>query len=151
MGSQERFLIALALIGTVGATLLAERLFSAPSPRVVRGEPRVVRGEMHFDMAELNQYPRGPLPLTHPGGWVTQYPSEALRAKLEGQVTTRLIVDAYGEVSSCEVVKSSGVAAFDKRTCAALVSNARFYPALDEDQQPVESESTQTVRYQFPD
>lgn len=142
MGSQEKFLVALALIGVTGGVLLAggQGLSGAGAQRA-----------SSVDDAALKQYPRGPLPRTEPAGWVTEYPSRALQAQLQGRLTTRLAVDAFGEVSSCEVMESSGVAAFDQRSCAALVSNARFYPALDKDQQPVKSEFVQSVRYEIPD
>ena len=141
MDSQERFLIALALIGVVGGVLLAGLPGTGP------GEQR----ERHVADAELKQFPRGPLPRTEPARWVTEYPSGALQAQLQGRLVTRLEVDAFGEVTNCEVVESSGVIAFDQRSCAALVSNGRFYPALDEDQQPVKSEFIQAVRYEIPD
>ena len=144
MDSQEKFLIALALIGVVGGVLLVEELgLSGTGPGAQR--------ERHVDDAELKQFPRGPLPRTEPARWVTEYPSGALQAQLQGRLVTRLEVDAFGEVTNCEVVESSGVVAFDQRSCAALVSNGRFYPALDEDQQPVKSEFIQAVRYEIPD
>lgn len=143
MGPQERFLVTLALIGVVGGALLAG----------VPGLPGGGLGVQHassIDDAALKQYPRGPLPRTEPAGWVTEYPSGALQAQLQGRLVTRLKVDAFGDVTNCEVVESSGIIAFDQRSCAALVSKGRFYPALDEDQQPVKSQFVQAVRYEIP-
>ena len=148
MGSQEKFLIAPMLIepmliGVAGGVLLAGEMNGSGFGGA--------QAALSVDSAELNRHPRGPLPKTKPASWITEYPSGALQAELQGRLVTRLEVDAFGEVSTCEVVGSSGVKAFDRRSCAALVNNARFYPALDEDQQPVKSDYVQTVRYVIPE
>ncbi|MFZ1057036.1 MAG: energy transducer TonB, partial [Opitutaceae bacterium] len=57
------------------------------------------------------------------------YPSDALRKKVEGRVTVRLVVDANGNVASARVLSSS-----DPELDAAALDTARrwnFTPALD--------------------
>lgn len=152
MRSQEKFLLVLALIGEVGGTLIVSEWAQAGRTAVSAdaGPTVVAKGEISRDPKEQTAYPRGPLPRTRPSGWITEYPSAALLSDMEGRLTVRLTVDPYGEVSGCEVIESSGVKAFDLRSCAALASNARFYPALDENQSPVTAQFIQSVRYAIP-
>jgi TonB family protein len=57
------------------------------------------------------------------------YPAEALRAGAEGTVQFRLEIDTEGRVSRCNLVRSSGNASLDARTCEVLISRARYEPA----------------------
>lgn len=93
---------------------------------------------MEYDDDELAKFPRGPLPRTSPASWI-EYPSVAMMNELEGRLHFQVMIDPYGEVAECEVIESSGVASFDRRACSAIMANARFYPAMDANQEPVRS------------
>lgn len=68
----------------------------------------------------------GPVPL--PGDWIVSddYPVDALRREVEGDVQIRLDVDPAGRVSACTILKSSGDASLDTATCELLTLRARF-------------------------
>lgn len=56
---------------------------------------------------------------------------------MEGEVAFELEIDPYGEVSNCKLLRSSGIASLDRRSCAAIMTRARFYPAMNDKQEPV--------------
>lgn len=60
------------------------------------------------------------------------YPSMALRAGLESDVTLRVIVDTHGNVAHAEITKGGG-AAFDEEALKA-VKQSRFQPAQNNGQ-----------------
>lgn len=97
----------------------------------------------------LARYPRSPVPRTYPGDWVRSedYPGVALNNDLEGRLSFKVAVDPYGEVTDCTITRSSGFRAFDDRACAAISTRARFYPAFDENQQPVAGTYASSVRW----
>ncbi len=106
-----------------------------------------------YTQAELRAHPRQPLPRTSPQSWINSedYPQAALLNDMEGVLRFRVGVDAYGEVVECTITLSSGVAAFDSRACATVMTRARFYPALDKDQRPVSGQYNSTVRWVMED
>ncbi len=59
------------------------------------------------------------------------YPTSALAAGTQGQVSIRLTVTAEGRVGDCNVVLSSGNAAIDERSCLVARRRGRFRPARD--------------------
>jgi TonB family protein len=76
----------------------------------------------------------GELPrLTNEGRIFTNndYPDDALRRGEYGIVSVRLQVTANGIVSECVITESSGFAALDNRTCAAMKARSKFEPAMD--------------------
>ena len=84
--------------------------------------------------------PRGAIPAAPPHTWVVSddYPSIALDGDIEGRTGFRVVVSPFGEVSSCEITKPSGYTELDERVCNAISTRARFYPALDKNDQPTE-------------
>ncbi|PZO72044.1 MAG: hypothetical protein DI636_01545 [Pelagerythrobacter marensis] len=121
--------------------------------------PQVDMSPLHHSLASprpsserLAEFPRAPLPKGSPGRWLISddYPRGAETAGLEGVLSFRLDVDPFGEVTSCEILKSSLVRSLDARACNALSTRARFYPALDENQQPVAGSYNGTVRFIIP-
>jgi TonB family protein len=108
---------------------------------------------VRYDKGEVERYPRPPLPRTSPGGWIASedYPSVALHNEFEGRLTLSVTVDPYGEVADCEITRSSGIPAFDRRACNTISTRARFFPALDERQEPVRGIFNTTVVWQFND
>jgi TonB family protein len=69
-------------------------------------------------------------PSNNPGSWVTtnDYPARALREERQGASSFRVVVNAQGVVSACEITQSSGHADLDAATCAAVQKRARFDP-----------------------
>jgi TonB family protein len=125
-----------------GAELVAQR---------IGDEPIKVR-RADFSDEEPVAFPRPARPRTNPGTWLNtdDYPTAALIGDLEGTVRFTVEVDPFGEVTNCEITQSSGVDAFDKKVCAAVSTRARFIPAYDENQRPVVSTYSSSVRWQIP-
>ena len=102
-----------------------------------------------------NQVSARPDPLlrNNPATWVTpdDYPSKALREELEGSSRFNVIVDKKGRVTNCAIVRSSGHAILDARTCELVSQRARFRPALDENGNPIVSSYTNIVRWTLPE
>lgn len=59
------------------------------------------------------------------------YPREARRAKVGGEVEVRFTIEASGRVTGCRVSKSSGDAALDATTCRLIEARFRFKPATN--------------------
>ena len=59
------------------------------------------------------------------------YPPDAARANLGGQVTVHLDVGADGRVTGCTVARSSGVPSLDAATCRLIRQRFRYEPARD--------------------
>lgn len=64
------------------------------------------------------------------------YPPAALAAREHGSVDMAVSVDVTGKVSGCSVIKSSGSTMLDKASCALMVREGRFEPALDANGKP---------------
>ncbi|HWO40657.1 MAG TPA: energy transducer TonB [Candidatus Eisenbacteria bacterium] len=74
------------------------------------------------------------------------YPPMALRMGLEGDVVLRIEVDAEGNVTRAEVIKSDG-AGFDEEALKA-VKQSRFEPA-EQDGKKVPAEFTYIYRFRL--
>lgn len=59
------------------------------------------------------------------------YPREARRARVGGEVEVRFTIEATGRVSGCRIRKSSGDAALDATTCRLIEARFRFKPATN--------------------
>ena len=57
------------------------------------------------------------------------YPSGALSRNEQGQVLFELTVSPAGQVTGCQILRSSGSTELDDKTCQIMVQRARFYPA----------------------
>jgi hypothetical protein len=89
-------------------------------------------------------------PLNNPQTWISSsdYPPEMLKARLEGVVAFRLIIDPQGSVSQCFVdVDKQGP--FQISTCNAVKKHARFSPALDADGKPMPAIYTCSVQFRL--
>ena len=93
-----------------------------------------------------------PQPSISPGTWVTNndYPTEALRASLSGDVAFLLVVGADGKSTDCRVVHSSGVPLLDQTTCSLISRRARFKPAQNDAGQAVTGYYVNRVRWVIP-
>ena len=56
------------------------------------------------------------------------YPQRAIAAREEGAVGFRVVIDAKGAVTGCEVTHSSGHPLLDQETCKIITMNAEFKP-----------------------
>lgn len=97
--------------------------------------------------------PKDPQPRGNPGRWVTtnDYPSRSIREEQEGVTSVRLAVNANGDVTSCQVTRSSGHSQLDEATCKNMERRARFRPATDGNNNPVAGFYSQSVRWQLPE
>ena len=67
------------------------------------------------------------------------YPREARRARIGGEVEVRFTIEASGRVSGCRVSRSSGDASLDATTCRLIEERFRFKPATNAAGDPVAS------------
>ncbi|WP_433693464.1 energy transducer TonB [Herbaspirillum seropedicae] len=74
------------------------------------------------------------------------YPADARRMDEEGNVTLRFVVDKSGQISSIEVIKSSGYARLDR--AVEGVQASRFGPFMRQGQ-PVEMTFTREIKFQL--
>ena len=114
-----------------------------------------------FDDADTGYYvrlpeplldgPRNAIPANPPSDWVISrdYPSIALEGDIAGKSGFTVTVSPFGEVSSCTITKSSGYPELDDRACNAISTRARFHPALNADDQPVEGSYASTVSWEL--
>ncbi|MBB6424614.1 energy transducer TonB [Sphingopyxis sp. JAI128] len=68
------------------------------------------------------------------------YPREASRAKIGGDVEVRFTIEASGRVTRCRVTRSSGDASLDETTCRLIEQRFRFRPATNAMGEPVASQ-----------
>lgn len=61
----------------------------------------------------------------------SDYPREASRAKVGGEVEVRFTIEATGRVTGCRVARSSGDASLDATTCRLIEERFRFKPATN--------------------
>ena len=61
----------------------------------------------------------------------SDYPREASRAKVGGEVEVRFTIEATGRVTGCRVTRSSGDASLDATTCRLIEERFRFKPATN--------------------
>jgi TonB family protein len=91
--------------------------------------------------AEAASVPAGPTatPVGNPADWfpANAYPQEAKAAGMEGRTEFKLDIDPLGRIVECDIAKSSGSPLLDSTTCALLVQNARFRPAVDAAGKPI--------------
>lgn len=59
------------------------------------------------------------------------YPAEASRAKIGGEVEVRFTIQPTGRVTECRVTRSSGDASLDATTCRLIEARFRFRPATN--------------------
>ncbi len=79
------------------------------------------------------------------------YPPESIRSNDEGEVEVRLRVGPSGSIERCTILKSSGHAALDARTCELLRSRGKFEPATNRSGHAVGSDLTQKVVWKLQD
>jgi periplasmic protein TonB len=76
------------------------------------------------------------------------YPAEALRQEVEGDVVVRLLVDEKGRVAQKKLVRGLGFGLDEK--ALSFAADLRFEPARDEGDQPVATWIPWTFRFKLP-
>lgn len=132
--------------------LLAQAASSEPitiAPTAVPPPPRVILPAPNGDGA-FN--PRGPQPMSYPGSWVmtADYPTDSLRANEQGSAGFTVTVDTQGRVKDCRISASSGSSRLDETTCRLVTQRARFTPATDSKDNPIEGTYANRVRWVLP-
>jgi TonB family protein len=77
-----------------------------------------------------------------------EYPPEARRLGIEGQVAVRLLVDETGRVAQRRLVRGVGHGLDEK--ALELARRIRFRPALDDADRPVSTWITWTFTFTLP-
>ena len=73
------------------------------------------------------------------------YPTAALMNGETGHVKVAVLLNEQGKVADCSVIETSGVAALDAQTCAAIRTRVRFTPAIGKDGKPTKDGFIQTI------
>ena len=127
-------------------------ILPAPPPPVIYPSPPPLTYPVAPPPSPPSYYARPARPKGNPGLWVTtsDYPSAALRDEISGVTRFRLIVEADGRVSQCDITQSSGSEILDTATCRLIVRRARFNPAVDETGNPTVGYFSNAVRWIIP-
>jgi len=102
-----------------------------------------------LDPAQQASLSRWPKPLTDPQTWLPRgsYPTDLASEGEQSLVDVRLMIDAAGAVSQCQVVNGFNEPRFAKVTCDKISQRAKFEPALDAAGNPVASYSVRRVMW----
>ncbi len=70
--------------------------------------------------------PKGAVPRNNTASWIDNkdYPASALRNEVEGTVGYRLVISCKGEVSACDITRSSGNTQLDDAACSVIKRRA---------------------------
>ena len=77
------------------------------------------------------------------------YPTAMLKSGSQAIVNFRVLVDATGKPTACQIQTSTRPKAFDDVVCANIMKRARFHPALSAAGKPVPSFWRQTVNFRL--
>lgn len=105
-------------------------------------------GFSRAEQARIGTMPEGEV---RPGTGSWDYPPDAARDRLSGEVSVRYWVDAQGKASDCQLRRSSGVASLDRATCRFVNERVRFTPAKDKAGRPMAVIDTARVRWVAPE
>jgi TonB family protein len=78
------------------------------------------------------------------------YPQRALKAREQGKVGFRLVVEPDGSLGSCEVTATSGSNALDNETCELIVRYARLTPVRNADGRAVRATQDGYINWRLP-
>ena len=107
----------------------ARKLLVLPPERVV---PKPKRARCKKDTRTV---PGPPKPCGSVSDWIvsSDYPVAALSQDRRGATKADLSIDDAGNITDCEVTKSSGTASLDEATCSLMRSRGRYLPGRTED------------------
>lgn len=103
--------------------------------------------EWGMDEAVWNALQRLPHSTNVMGMTDNDYPTEEIDRRGQGRVIVRVTVSAEGRATACATVATSNTPAMDQATCAAVMSRARFIPALDAQGRPIAAQITESVMF----
>ena len=78
------------------------------------------------------------------------YPLRALKAREQGKVGFRLVVESDGSLGSCDVTESSGSKSLDSETCELILRHARLTPVRNADGRAVRAVQTGYINWKLP-
>jgi TonB family protein len=78
------------------------------------------------------------------------YPLRALRAREQGKVGFRLVVESDGSLGSCDVTESSGSKSLDNETCELILRHARLTPVRNADGRAVRAVQSGYINWKLP-
>jgi TonB family protein len=142
----------------VAETRLQRIAWQPPAPPPPPGPPPVVFAPPAPPppppSADLQRYlsiaGQRPARLRSGGIHEADYPAASLRAGEQGTVAMRFIVGANGVIDRCTIEASSGFQRLDDSSCMLIMRRFRYYPAQDENGNPVEATVTQRIGWVLP-
>lgn len=104
-----------------------------------------------LDVEQQKTLSREVAPTDRKKSWISgrDYPMEMLRGGYEGVVNFRLLIDAKGTATSCQIQTSTRPKEFDDAVCRIVMRRVRFNPALDAAGNPVASYYRQTINFRL--
>lgn len=98
---------------------------------------------------ELQQTVEEPTPRGNPADWIDyrELPSNLVHQAKHDTVVFKIAVNPSGTPIDCEIMQTSGSKDLDKEICIHLMSNSRFQPARDSQENPVSGEWTSRIRF----
>jgi TonB family protein len=78
------------------------------------------------------------------------YPVRALKAREQGKVGFRLVVESDGSLGSCDVTESSGSKSLDGETCELILRYARLTPVRNADGRAVRAVQNGYINWKLP-
>ena len=89
----------------------------------------------------------------NPAGWLSDrdYRTGWIRRELTGTASFRLDIARTGQVTGCQITRSTGHAELDEATCKLVQQRAKFEPARGSNGEPVAGSFSSTVRWVLPD
>jgi hypothetical protein len=102
------------------------------------------------DVARHRTLTRPAVPAEDPQTWVTpaDFPVDQRQRRRGGFNTVRLLLDAAGKPTHCEVQRA-GADSFNSAACRILMEKGRFEPALDASGQPMPSYYVANFQFQL--
>ena len=78
------------------------------------------------------------------------YPVRALKAREQGKVGFRLVVEPDGSLGSCDVTQSSGSKSLDSETCELILRHARLTPVRNAEGRAVRAVQNGHINWKLP-
>jgi TonB family protein len=78
------------------------------------------------------------------------YPIRALKAREQGKVGFRLVVEPDGSLGSCDVTESSGSNALDTETCELILRHARMSPVRNAEGRAIRAVQNGYINWKLP-